>query len=251
MSGRHRSSRRARRLQARRRARVRRLTASSSAALLTVAGLTAVDKLPLPERIDGDGPTTDEFAAVPPLPEATTPRGTATARAKHAPAARGSDRAIPQPSVEVTLNPGPDEKPPAVNPLPADSGTGKRVVYDLTGQQVWLVESDGTVARTYLVSGSLYDQLDPGPYEVFSASRHAIGWTGESTMEYMVRFYRSVNSNIGFHDIPVSVDTGEEVQTLSELGTPLSDGCIRQDHADAKALYEFAPAGTPVIVVST
>lgn len=251
MSGRHRASRRARRLQARRRARVRRLTASSSAALLAVAGLTTFDKLPLPERIDNDGSATDEFAAVPPLTEAA-PAGTAAARrATHAPASRASDRADPQPSVEATLSPDPDEKPPAVNPLPADSGTGKRVVYDLTGQQVWLVEADGTVARTYLVSGSLYDQLDPGRYEVFSASRNAISWTGESTMEYMVRFYRSVNSNIGFHDIPVSVDTGDEVQTLSELGTPLSDGCIRQDHSDAEALYEFASVGTSVYVVST
>lgn len=250
MSGRHSASRRARRLQARRRARIRRLTASSSAALLAVAGLTTTDKLPLPERFDDDEPTTDEFAAVPPLIEAT-PARTATTRAKHAPVARADDRPRPQPSVEATLIPGPDEKPPAANPLPADSGTGKRVVYDLTGQQVWLVEADGTVARTYMVSGSLYDQLDPGRYEVFSASPETVSWTGESTMEYMVRFYRSVNSNIGFHDIPVAMDTGEEVQTLSELGTPLSDGCIRQAHADAKALYEFAPVGTPVIVVST
>jgi lipoprotein-anchoring transpeptidase ErfK/SrfK len=41
------------------------------------------------------------------------------------------------------------------------------------------------------------------------------------------------------------------VQTLSELGTPLSDGCIRQDVDDAKALYEFAPVGTAVVVVRT
>jgi lipoprotein-anchoring transpeptidase ErfK/SrfK len=70
-------------------------------------------------------------------------------------------------------------------------------------------------------------------------------------MEYMVRFHRGKNSNIGFHDIPVKTSTGDEVQTLSELGTPLSDGCIRQDVEDAKALYEFAPVGTAVVVVRT
>jgi lipoprotein-anchoring transpeptidase ErfK/SrfK len=70
-------------------------------------------------------------------------------------------------------------------------------------------------------------------------------------MEYMVRFHRGTNSNIGFHDIPVKEATGEEVQTLSELGTPLSDGCIRQDEDDAKALYKFAPVGTTVVVVRT
>jgi lipoprotein-anchoring transpeptidase ErfK/SrfK len=70
-------------------------------------------------------------------------------------------------------------------------------------------------------------------------------------MEYMIRFHRGKNSNIGFHDIPVKTSTGEEVQTLSDLGSPLSDGCIRQDVADAKALYEFAPVGTAVVVVRT
>lgn len=145
----------------------------------------------------------------------------------------------------------PNAKPAATAPLPADSGSGRRVVYDITGQQVWLVEADNTVVRTYKVSGSRYDQLPEGTYEVFSASRHAISWHGSETMEYMVRFHRGENSNIGFHDIPVSKSTGDEVQTLSELGTPLSDGCIRQDVDDAVALWEFAPVGTPVVVIRT
>jgi lipoprotein-anchoring transpeptidase ErfK/SrfK len=135
--------------------------------------------------------------------------------------------------------------------VPADSGEGKRIVFDITEQQVWLVEEDGDVARTYMVSGSRYDQLPEGSYEVFSKSEEAISWTYEETMRYMVRFHRGENSNIGFHDIPVYQDSGEEVQALSELGTPLSDGCIRQDHEDAKALWEFAPVGTTVVVVRT
>ena len=166
-------------------------------------------------------------------------------------AARGSDRTSAPPSIEVTVSTGPDYKRPARASLPADSGSGKRVVFDITGQQVWLVNSDNEVERTYLVSGSRYDQLEPGSYEVFSVSRHTTSWTGSETMEYMVRFHRGRNSNIGFHDIPVKTSTGEEVQSLSELGTPLSDGCIRQDVEDAKNLYEFAPVGTAVVVVST
>jgi lipoprotein-anchoring transpeptidase ErfK/SrfK len=38
------------------------------------------------------------------------------------------------------------------------------------------------------------------------------------------------------------------VQTVSELGTPLSHGCIRQRRADAKLLWAFAPLGTTVVV---
>jgi lipoprotein-anchoring transpeptidase ErfK/SrfK len=122
------------------------------------------------------------------------------------------------------------------------------VVYAIGAQQVWLV-TDSTVVRTYKVSGSRYDQLDPGGYRVFSRSRHATSWHGTETMEYMVRFHRGARSNIGFHDIPVDTASGTEVQTLSDLGTPLSDGCIRQDVVDAAALWEFAPVGTRVVVV--
>ena len=48
-------------------------------------------------------------------------------------------------------------------PVPAKSGKGKRVVFSESQQRVWLVREDGTVQRTYLVSGSLTDNLDPGP----------------------------------------------------------------------------------------
>ena len=144
----------------------------------------------------------------------------------------------------------PDVRKPAVTAkLPADSGTGKRVVYDISDQRVWLVEADDTVARTYRVSGSRYDQLDPATYQVFSRSRHATSWHGTESMEFMVRFHRGARSNIGFHDIPVNTSTGAQVQTVAELGTPLSNGCIRQDVVDAKALWKFAAVGTPVVVL--
>jgi lipoprotein-anchoring transpeptidase ErfK/SrfK len=68
-------------------------------------------------------------------------------------------------------------------------------------------------------------------------------------MEFMVRFHRGARANIGFHDIPVDTSTGVEVQTLAELGTPLSDGCIRQNVADAVALWELARVGTSVVVL--
>ena len=46
--------------------------------------------------------------------------------------------------------------------LPADSGTGRRVVFSISEQRVWLVESSEDVSRTYLVSGSVTDNLQPG-----------------------------------------------------------------------------------------
>lgn len=143
--------------------------------------------------------------------------------------------------------PEPSETEAATVPLPADSGTGRRVVFSAEQQRVWLVDEDDTVRRTYLVSGSVYDNLDPGTYEVYSRSEQAVGIDDSGTMRYFVRFAHGERASIGFHDIPI--DDGEMVQTIDQLGTPLSHGCIRQRRSDARALWRFAPLGTTVVVV--
>jgi lipoprotein-anchoring transpeptidase ErfK/SrfK len=136
---------------------------------------------------------------------------------------------------------------PEDDALPARSGTGRRVVFDMSAQRVWLVAPGGRVRRSYLVSGSLTNNLRPGSYEVFSTSRHAVGIDDSGTMGYMVRFAHGRRAAIGFHDIPVK--DGEPVQTKGELGTPQSHGCVRQWRPDARALWDFAPVGTPVVVI--
>jgi len=132
--------------------------------------------------------------------------------------------------------------------LPEDSGQGRRVVFSITDQRVWLVAGKEKVRRSYLVSGSVTDNLQPGTYEVYSRSLHAIGIDDSGTMRYMVRFAHGENAAIGFHDIPVR--DGQRLQTVAELGTPQSHGCIRQRRVDARALWDFAPVGTQVVVLA-
>jgi lipoprotein-anchoring transpeptidase ErfK/SrfK len=133
--------------------------------------------------------------------------------------------------------------------VPANSGTGRRIVFAMGSQRVWLVDgSDDAVRRTYLVSGSVTDNLHPGTYAVYSKSMDAVGVDDSGTMKYMVRFTRGDNAAIGFHDIPVL--DGDRVQTRADLGTPQSHGCIRQWRPDARALWDFAPVGTKVVVVA-
>jgi lipoprotein-anchoring transpeptidase ErfK/SrfK len=141
---------------------------------------------------------------------------------------------------------GADSSSPAV---PASSGNGRRVVFDQSDQRVWLVDGYGSVVRTYIVSGSKHDNLQPGTYEVYSKSRDAVSFDGRETMGYMVRFTQGAHAPIGFHDIPRRPD-GALVETHDQLGTPLSAGCIRQWEPDAKALWQFAPVGTTVVVVA-
>ena len=131
--------------------------------------------------------------------------------------------------------------------LPADSGANKRIVFSQSRQRVWLVGDRDQVRRTYLVSGSVSDNLQPGTYQVYSRSRHAIGVDDSGTMQYFVRFTQGTSgAAIGFHDIPVK--DGKPLEQVSDLGTPQSHGCIRQWRPDAIALWKFAPIGTTVVV---
>lgn len=150
---------------------------------------------------------------------------------------------------ERHIGPGTGDEPGSGTALPRDSGSGKRVVFDMSEQRVWLVGAGGRVRRTYEVSGSRHDNLDPGSYEVYSRSRHAVAYDHESTMDYFVRFTKGDNAAIGFHDLPRDRD-GELLQTRSELGEPRSSGCIRQARPDAVALWRYAPVGTSVVVVN-
>ena len=133
--------------------------------------------------------------------------------------------------------------------LPAESGQGRRIVFSESRQRVWLVDAASQVVRTYPVSGSIYDNLDPGTFRVYSRSEAAVGIDDSGTMMYFVRFTTGdQGAAIGFHDIPI--DEGAPVQSVAELGTPQSHGCIRQRRPDAIALWRFAPIGTTVVVTA-
>jgi len=134
-------------------------------------------------------------------------------------------------------------------PVPADSGSGYRVVYDRTGQRAWAIDGDERVIRSWLVSGSTFSNERPGTYEVYSRSELSTAWHGEAFLPYMVRYLRTDLGHIGFHGIPTSVTDGSVYQTTDELGTRLSGGCQRQHDLDAMFMWGFAPVGTTVVVI--
>lgn len=139
----------------------------------------------------------------------------------------------------------------AMLPLPANSGTGKRVVVHSDQQQIWLVDARGRVVDTFLMSGrrirtsSGFDQ--PGTFRVYSRSSLmfycADGKCG--TAKYMVRYQRTISS-VGSHAIPI--EYGAAVQGVQDLGWPISHGCSRVEAAKALEIFNFAPVGTLVVV---
>ena len=134
--------------------------------------------------------------------------------------------------------------------LPDDSGTGKRVVFDISDQRVWLVDADGDEVRAHLPGlGQRHRQpATRAPTRSTRRSRWAVGIDDSGVMEYFVRFTRGANAAIGFHSIPTK--DGRPLQTAAQLGTPQIHGCIRQALPDAKALWDFAPVGTKVVVTA-
>jgi len=175
------------------------------------------------------------------------------------PARVDAPRPVSRPASRPTIEPVPPlpttttttvPPPPPSWVLPANSGTGRRVVYSKGRQRVWAVDSAGNVIKTHLVSGNLHwakPQL--GTYSVFSRSRYTYALSNPTIRwGYMVRFAHGPSGdNIGFHEIPTQY--GYPVQSVSQLGTPLSGGCVRQAVSDAIWMWNWAYIGTKVVVI--
>jgi peptidoglycan hydrolase-like protein with peptidoglycan-binding domain len=138
--------------------------------------------------------------------------------------------------------------PPNPYPLPANSGTGRRIVYSRAQQRVWAVDASGNVVKTHRVSGRLYEPYS-GTYYVYSRSQYTYSATDPSVRwRWMVRFaYGPQGGRIGFHEIPNR--NGVPLQTSQQLGLPLSGGCVRQSSSDALWIWNWAPVGTKVVVL--
>ena len=152
---------------------------------------------------------------------------------------------VPAPATTTTTIPPPSDE------LPTNSGEGRRAVYSKSRQRVWTVEADGTVSRTYLVSGRLtWNQPTPNTYHVFSRSSFTCNIKNPSICwRMMVRFTVGPDGdNIGFHEIPKK--NGVPIQSEAQLGQPLSGGCVRQATPDAEHMWAWAPVGTTVVVLA-
>ncbi|MDK1472843.1 hypothetical protein QNO07_05260 [Streptomyces sp. 549] len=142
----------------------------------------------------------------------------------------------------ATSSPAPGASPEkAADPaaLPADSGTGRRVVYALEAGRVWLVDESGKVNRTYEVTPGSVSPL-PGEYTVSSRSAHITGSDGVP-VENVVRFAQVGEAVVGFS---AALD-GKAPAPDPEKKT----GGIREKRKDGAAMWVFATIGTKVVVI--
>lgn len=140
--------------------------------------------------------------------------------------------------------PQPRPAPPA--PAYPAVGSGKRIIYSNSEQRVWLIDENEKLVDTYPVSGRV-GVPSPATYSVYSKSVDAVSNNG-ITMKHMVRFAHGPTLPYGFHSIPLN-RYGQPLQTVAQLGQPLSGGCVRQQNEKAVFLFNWAPIGTTVIVL--
>ncbi|MEU5343422.1 hypothetical protein AB0H18_21705 [Streptomyces sp. NPDC020766] len=123
--------------------------------------------------------------------------------------------------------------------LPAASGAGRRVVYSVDDDRVWLVGSGDRVKRTFGVTPGTVDPT-PATYVVTSRSGKIKGSDGVA-VEHVVRFTNVSGVAIGF-----------SAATDGTTTAPASSkklGGIRESREDGTAMWEFATIGTRVTVI--
>lgn len=131
--------------------------------------------------------------------------------------------------------------PPAskVPSLPARSGSGKRVVYGLKDNRVWLVNDSEKVLRTFVVVPGTVDP-SPGSYKVGSRTGRGTGGDGVK-IEHVVRFASVGTTVIGFS---AAIDG-----SMPSPDPAKKTGGIRETPADGDALWKYAVFETKVVVV--
>ena len=114
------------------------------------------------------------------------------------------------------------------------------ILVDLSEQKLYVLRADNTVIRTLVVStGKPSTPTPPGTYRVLTKYEQ-VDLTGPG-YRIPTRHVMCFTPSEGYciHPTPPSNST---------VGTPLSLGCVRTKHADAKWLFDRTATNTPVTV---
>lgn len=145
----------------------------------------------------------------------------------------------PTPSATATAKPKPTATAPTA--VPDDSGTGRRIVYSLSQDRVWLIDASDSPRRTFPVWPGTVDP-DPGTYTVGTRSEPVTTGSDGVRIQHIVYFAAKSGVNIAFSH---AVDGSSPPPAASGTQT----GGIRTKKPDGTALWAFATTGTTVRVV--
>ena len=146
-------------------------------------------------------------------------------------------------AVTTSLSPsGATQVPVAVDPnaVPADSGSGQRLVYSIKAKQIWLVGSDD---KAQLVATVVPGTVNPSPgsFKVLSRSNSLRSSDGLQVQYVVVFTHGSDGTSVGF-------DAVYGVSGMPPAPTKKTGG-IRLTQDDARQVWSFTDIGSPVVVV--
>jgi LysM repeat protein len=136
--------------------------------------------------------------------------------------------------------------PSTPTPPPVTSGTGKKILVDISQQRMYVYQN-GKLIHSWVVSTGRYGYpTRTGVFHVQSKVLNAYGSRWRIWMPYWLGIYWAGSTENGIHGQPINPDGS--IVWAGWLGRPITFGCVmlRTDHA--KELYYWADIGTPVII---
>lgn len=139
-----------------------------------------------------------------------------------------------------------------IRPIPASSGSGRRIVISQGQNWLWVIDAYGKVVR----QGGIIDNptyLAPGSYTTGSKCGRPgrVKRNTDGGSLYLNNFVRFAPCGIGFHQIPTYMSTGAQIHGDWLLGTnyKASHGCIRVQKSMSDTIWNFTVSSTKVVVV--
>jgi len=120
---------------------------------------------------------------------------------------------------------------------------GKYVEVDLSEQKLFRIEGDNIASENTVSTGKWSMPTPTGTFSILSKDPRAYSATYDLYMPYWMAF---IGTQYGIHALPEWPSGYREGE--AHLGHPVSHGCIRLSDDDAKAMYDWADIGIPVIV---
>ncbi len=133
-------------------------------------------------------------------------------------------------------------------PAPASpGGGGKRIVIDLSDQRMYVYQGGQLLWNWTVSTGRPGQETAVGHYKVLNKIPNAYAYTWSLQMPYWLGIYWAGSLQNGIHALPIQAN-GQRLWD-GYLGQRVSYGCVILGTEQAKALYNWAPVGTPVDVV--
>ncbi len=137
----------------------------------------------------------------------------------------------------------------ALDNLDLVARSGKKIVISLSKQELRMYEHGQVISTRRVSTGKWSTPTPVGEFRTRNKIVTAYSKPYNLYMEYWMAF--SADGSYGLHSLPYwkTKSGGKYYEGAAHIGTPVSHGCIRQTLAEAKSLFDWAPVGTPVVIV--